>query len=191
MFAWFKKLTERYKKRTYDLDDYRVDYETWYALPTPEILAPNEIIRYEYVKEIKNYVITVVNGYEHETEIRRLVNVYFSLPDNLRRVIPMHGLKIDDSLFEPSKIYVGKNGNTKIGAIERYLRTLNTLFYGKNSDMSFIDLYLQHYVKDVKVREECMKVARTFNRAIMVDYAKNGRYYEVQAMRNGMVIAYE
>ena len=36
-----------------------------------------------------------------------------------------------------------------------------------------------------------MRVAMSFNRPFMVDYVKNGNYYEVQAMRNGMVIAYE
>lgn len=201
-FKWqtFKRQIDRFKEdaariygeKPYDLKEYKKkNWDEWYALQTPEIFAPNKLIRYEYVNGGKTCIYTTPHDYEHGEELQNLTKAYMVLPDHIKRVIPMHGLKIDGSLFEPSKIYVGKDGNTKIGAITRYLRILNILFYGKNSDVSFLDLYLQNYVKDEKKREECMRVAMSFNRQFTADYVKNGNYYEVQAMRNGMVIAYE
>ena len=57
--------------------------------------------------------------------------------------------------------------------------------------MSFIDLYLQNYVKDEKKREECMRVAMTFNRLFIRPYVHDKKYYEVYSKRNGMIIVYD
>ena len=190
MFEWLRKIRRKIKKLFYNKDDYKYDnIEDWYALPTPEIFAPNKLIRYEFVEQLDDDIISSRD--DHGDELIELAKVYMNLPDNIKRVIPIHGLTIDETLFEPSKIYVGKEGNTKIGAIQRYLTTLNWLFHGKTYDMSFIDLYLQHYVKDEKKREECMRVAMTFNRQLTRPYVHDKKYYEVYAKRNSMVIAYE
>ena len=191
VFDWLRKIRRKIKKLFYNNDDYKYDnIEDWYALPTPEIFAPNKLIRYEFVKKIDDYIISS-NDEQHGDELIKLAKVYMNLPDNIKRVIPIHGLTIDETLFEPSKIYVGKEGNTKRGAIQRYLKTLNWLFHGKTYDMSFIDLYLQNYVKDEKKREECMRVAMTFNRLFVRPYVYDKKYHEVYSKRNGMIIAYE
>lgn len=191
VFYWLRKIKRKIKKLFYNKDDYKYDnIEDWCALPTPEIFAPNKLIRYEFVKKIDDYIISS-NDEQHGEELIKLAKVYMNLPEPIKRVIPIHGLTIDETLFEPSKIYVWKDGNTKIDAIQRYLTTLNWLFHGKTYDMSFIDLYLQNYVKDEKKREECMRVAMTFNRQLVRPYVHDKKYYEVYEKRNGMVIAYE
>lgn len=121
----------------------------WMSLDEIELFKKNDLIRVEYdfsgnTPRFKVYCLEK-DKFKRELLVK-LAIAYIQCPIEIKRLIDLESIEINDKLFEKSKFYVGQNRNYRCCELEQLLIEITNMYYNCQYDKSFICSYIDAYM---------------------------------------------